>query len=161
MTLLDVLLDLARRLIDLWIVKLAISVITAALLRLFGAWRDAYLGLLILMVLDLLFGLMAAAREKTIDREVGKRKTISKLLGYSVVIIASVQLEVAVRGAHLDWAGDFGVGVAVLYLVSTEALSVLQNYERATGRKLRIAGARGAREAFERLTGGPDDPDRP
>jgi phage-related holin len=131
-------LELLEHLRNAWLVKSLISVGSSALLALFGAWREAYSALMILMLLDLVVGVWAAIRTQTISAKVAREKTIVKVAGYAIVVIAAYQVERTLQSASIGFGSDYTLGVALIYLVATEFLSVIQNVEKLTGRRFRI-----------------------
>jgi phage-related holin len=113
-----------------WLLKF----LAAILVTLFGAWREAYGALLILMGLDLVTGMWAAGHAHQLRASVGIRKSAVKFAMYAVVMVSARQLEVGAIGVPI--AEGLGIGVPLLYLCATEAVSVLENLTRATGKRV-------------------------
>jgi phage-related holin len=115
-----------------WLTKLTLAV----LVTLFGAWREAYGALFILMGLDLVTGLWSAGRAHQLRASVGIRKTAIKFAMYAVVMASARQLEVGATGVPI--IEGLSLGVPLLYLCATEAVSVLENLYRATGKRFAL-----------------------
>ncbi len=98
---------------------------------LLGQWTDALNALMILMILDLLFGLWDAAKTKTLNRRVAFTKSAAKLGVYWGLLIMSHQL------AKTGWS-EYPMSVTILYLAITEAISIVHHGEIITGRRLRF-----------------------
>lgn len=128
--------DAVRGVLNGWPLKL----LGAGLISLFGPWRDAHAALLVVIMLDFVTGVIAAAKHGRLSSAVAKQKAVSKLLAYMGVLIAAYQLERVIVGSPFTFGADYTLSAATLYLVATEVMSILENLERITGMRLRIFG---------------------
>jgi phage-related holin len=136
--------ELAAHLAEAWPAKLGL----ALLVTLFGPWRDAYGALLIMLILDFITGVGAALKEHTASSAIARQKTVAKIVGYTVVLAATYQLERAVDGSPYQLGADFTLSAVLIYLIGTELLSLIENTERLTGLNLRVFSGK---RIFERL----------
>lgn len=106
---------------------LAVPLLTglgAALTYLFGAEREAVLMFMVLALLDLITGVMAAALTGTLHPDHGWRMTLRKLLMLGLVIVGNIADKATTGEPYL-------VKLVIAYLVANEALSILRNCEVA------------------------------
>lgn len=139
------LVDAGRHAIVGWPLKL----LGAVAISLFGPWREAHAALLVVVLLDFITGTIAAAKHGRLSSAIAKQKAVAKLLAYSAVLIATYQLERVISGSPYSFGADYTLAAAILYLVVTEVLSILENLERVTGLKLRVFS--GHKKLMDRL----------
>jgi phage-related holin len=132
---------------NLWPIKAAAALFFA----LFGPIRDAHVALFVVLIIDLITGVLAALKEHRVSSAVMRQKTFSKLLTYSIALIMGYQVEKSIMGTPYEFAGDFSLSAVLIYLVATEAISVLENVEKITGTKIlsAFAGLRRIKKKLE------------
>lgn len=134
--------------LELWPVKAFL----AFLGLMFGDITSAHVALAIVMILDLIVGMMAAAKEGRLDSRVARSKSVGKLLSYMAVLIVAHQVEVTLISTPYRLLGGHILSAAIIYLTATEALSVIENVEKLSG--IRVARSlRGVRRLLRKLGG--------
>lgn len=118
---------LAVNLIEGWTWK---SVLSAIFLTLFGPITPIHQAFVILVVLDLITGIMAARKAGVYASHIGKVKSVIKISGYAVALILAAQLEAAMSATPYKVGAPYTVGAFLLYLVITEARSVVENLRK-------------------------------
>ncbi|GEM48665.1 phage holin family protein [Deinococcus cellulosilyticus] len=106
------------------------TVLSGILLAVFGPITPIHVSFLILLILDLITGIAASRKEGTYSSHTGKVKSITKLSGYAVALILAYQLEVSIKATPFQAGADYTVGIFLLYLVFTEAKSIVENLRR-------------------------------
>ena len=122
-----------EKILDLWIIKLLISI----LLTLFGPWNGAYQALLIVMLVDFVTGIWAAVKHRRLSSSVARQKTVAKLMAYSITLLGVSQLEAIIKLYPVAIGSGYTLYTAILYLATTEVISILENIEKITGFRLK------------------------
>ena len=103
--------------------KWFVSIIGAIMVYLFGGW-DWYMWALVgFVIADLITGISAAYKEGNLDSKKLKKGALSKVSYFAVVFVAYY--------ADLILSGGGAVrALAIIYLMATEGLSILENASR-------------------------------
>ncbi|SRR5712692_7135384 len=136
--------EMLQGLASRWYVKLVISVLTF----LFTEDKNTHLmfeALAVLMVVDLLTGLWAAAKAKQLSSRVGVLSTLTKFGIYAAIVVSARMLELIVTAAGVPVVG-VTVKVAIVYLAAQEAISINENTKAVNG--VGLAGILNALKGF-------------
>ena len=116
-----------------WPMKTFVS----ALAFLFGGDRlvhALYVPFGVLLLLDLATGLWAARKRQEVSSKVGIRKTLEKFGVYAVIVVAARMLEhILALAVGAPALGYVSVKVAIIYLSTTEAVSIDENLRNISG----------------------------